>query len=153
MAPSLCTGSLWGPQGQQEPHSQQVPVSPQATTHLQELDTVTRSPDGENGVRAWGDPKGPSPPAPAQVRNQGDLIPEEKSWMLWAGGILTFPFILKGFSFDCWGQRPPQQPRPFSRAGCCIEFAASHLRAALLPCSWPCSSSSGTHLVPPLPCR
>lgn len=60
MARSLCTGSFWGPQSQQEPYSQQLPASPQGTTYLQELDAVTRSPDGENRVRAWGDPKGPS---------------------------------------------------------------------------------------------
>lgn len=81
-AHSPCTGSLWGPQSQQEPPSQQVPVSPQATAYLQELDAVTRSPDGENRVRTQGDPKGPSPPAPGQVRNQDDLIPGGKSWML-----------------------------------------------------------------------
>ena len=74
-------------------------LTPQGTTYLQELDAVARSPDGENEVRARGGTlKQPSPPAPVQARDRGDLFPGGESWMLWGGWVFTFPFNSKGFS-------------------------------------------------------
>jgi len=142
---------------QQDPSPRQVPVSPQGTTYLQELDAVARSPDGERQVgagagvsvppRGRGRPGGPSPPAPAQTRDRGDLIPGGESWTLWGGWVLTFFFNSKGPPSTRGVRNHRSSPGPTAAPSLPgLPPHESSRRARPTPLT-------GTHLVPPLPCR